>query len=161
MANRQAVCACDACALRFANVLDGRFKLIPRDARALPGFRLSEEEWGAFSLPINLAFFFHSTPAGKVIALYPSPAGAMESLLPVTAWEGLVAENPVLASMESDVEALLVNRVNGARQYFLAPMDACYELAGLIRMHWRGLAGGEAVWAEIGGFFAKLEANHA
>src|ERR1700719_580115 len=33
MSNGQIVCACDSCALRFQAVLDGRFKLIPRDVR--------------------------------------------------------------------------------------------------------------------------------
>ena len=60
-------------------------------------------------------------------AMYPSPAGATESLLPLTAWTTLVADNPVLGQLEPDVEALLVNRVGESREYFLAPIDACYE----------------------------------
>ena len=35
--------------------------------------------------------------------------------------------------MEPDVEALLINRVGPAREYFLAPIDECYRLVGLIR----------------------------
>src|SRR5678815_4160095 len=85
MANRKIICACDGCALRFDNVI-GRFKLIPRDTRALPNFTMTDPQWEALSLPIQLAFFFHSSPAGKVVALYPSPAGATESLLPITSW---------------------------------------------------------------------------
>ena len=45
-------------------------------------------------------------------AFYPSPAGATESLLPLTAWEEIVRENPALREMQPDVEALLV-RANG------------------------------------------------
>ncbi len=85
MAKRQVVCACDPCALRFHDVVDGRFKLIPRDARTLPGFRLTDAQWESLALPIDLAFFFDSTPEGKMTAMYPSPAGATESLLPLTA----------------------------------------------------------------------------
>ena len=157
MAKRQVVCACDPCALRFHDVVDGRFKLIPRDARALPVFRLMDAQWESLALPIDLAFFFDSTPEGKMTAMYPSPAGATESLLPLTAWSTLVADNPVLGQLESDVEALLVNRVGESRYYFRAPIDACYELVGLIRMHWRGLSGGEAVWQEISRFFSRLK----
>ena len=56
--------------------------------------------------------------------------------------------NPVLESLEPDVEALLVNRVGHAREasaaeYYIAPIDACYQLVGLIRVHWRGLSGGD------------------
>ena len=159
MSNRQLACACDPCALRFENVIGGRFKLIPRDTRALPDFRMSDLEWEGMSLPINLAFLFYSTPNEKMMALYPSPAGATESLLPLTAWESLVAANPILCGMQHDVEALLVNRVEKAREYFLAPMDICFELVGLIRVHWRGLSGGEELWNEIDAFFGRLKKN--
>src|SRR4030095_9001673 len=79
--SRKIVCACDPCAWRFKNVVDGRFKLVPRDARALPNFQVSDAEWEALALPINLAFFFHSTPFGKMTAMYPSPAGATAALV--------------------------------------------------------------------------------
>ena len=91
-----------------------------------------------------------------MIAMYPSPAGATESLLPLTAWETLAANNPALHQMQPDVEALLVNRVGDKRTYFIAPIDKCYELVGTIRAHWKGLSGGEEVWREIDGFFAQL-----
>lgn len=156
MTTRQVACSCDPCALLFENAVGAKFKLIPRDAHALPEFQMTDAEWENFSLPIDLAFFFYSTPQEKMTAMYPSPAGPTESLLTLTAWEGLVGQNPALQKLEADVEALLVNRANGAREYFIAPMDACYELVGTIRMHWRGLSGGDAVWQEIDGFFARL-----
>ena len=89
--------------------------------------------------------------------MYPSPAGATESLLPLHAWDSLVAQNLSLARMEPDVEALLVNRVGTKREHYLAPIDVCFELVGLIRVHWRGLAGGEIVWEEIDKFFSRLQ----
>jgi hypothetical protein len=154
-ASHKIICACDACALRFECVLDGRYKLIPRDVRSLPGFRLDDVQWAELALPIDLAFIVYSSPAKKRMALYPSPAGATESLLPLAAWDSLVAENPVLARMESDVEALLINRVGDRRVYYIAPIDVCFELVGLMRIHWRGLSGGDEVWREIDSFFAK------
>jgi hypothetical protein len=110
-------------------------------------------------IPIGMAFFFHSSPAGKMIALYPSPAGATESLLDLESWSSIVQENPALAEMEPDTEALLVNRVKGERQYYIAPIDECYKLVGLIRASWRGLSGGTEVWEEIEKFFAELKAK--
>jgi hypothetical protein len=157
---RRIVCACDGCALSFQDVIGGRFQLIPRDARKLPDFSLSDAQWESLALPINMVFFFRNAPAGKITAMYPSPAGATESLLPLATWETLALANPVLSIMKSDVEALLVNRVGTARQYYIAPIDVCYELVGIIRMHWRGLSGGEAVWHEIDVFFARLETSH-
>jgi len=160
VAARKIVCACDPCALRFQDVEGGRFKLLPRDARRLTDFRMSEGMWEDLALPINLVFLFQSSAAGKMTAIYPSPAGAMESLLPLSAWDELVEENPVLAEMRPDVEALLVNRVRDP-EYYIAPMDACYELVGLVRMHWRGFAGGEEVWNEISAFFERLRGQSA
>ena len=157
MATHKITCACDPCALRFEMVLDGRFKLIPRDTHALTDFHLSDAEWDDLALPIDLAFIVNSTAAKRVMALYPSPAGATESLLTLSAWEALVADNPVLAQMQPDVEALLVNRTGGQRLYYLAPIDVCFELVGLMRRNWRGLSGGEEVWREIDAFFLRLE----
>ncbi len=159
MPTQKIICACDACALRFQDVVEGRFKLIPRDARAVPDFAMADTDWENLALPINLAFFFHSTPNKKIMAYYPSPAGATESLLSLDAWEALVGRNPQLREMQSDVEALLVNRAGKAREYFIAPIDKCYQLVGTIRMHWRGLSGGQEVWDEIQRFFSELEAN--
>lgn len=156
-ASRKIACACDACALRFQNVIEGRFKLIPRDIRALPNFQIADADWDALALPINLAFFFYSSGSGKMTAMYPSPGGATESLLPLRAWETLAARNSALSRLQPDVEALLANRVGVNRAYFIAPIDKCYELVGTIRAHWKGLSGGEEVWREIDKFFARLQ----
>lgn len=157
MATRKIVCACDACTMTFVPVVSGRFKVVPRDARALADFQMSDADWENFALPINLAFFFFDTPNGKMTALYPSPAGATESLLPLPSWETLVRQNSRLGELQADVEALLVNRAAGARDYYIAPIDKCFELVGLIRMHWRGFSGGEEVWREIEKFFAAFK----
>ncbi len=84
-------------------------------------------------LPIQLAFFFKTGTTGQVVAFYPSPAGATESLLSLEAWQELEAENPVLAELDHDVEALLANRVGPARDYYRVPIDECYKLVGLLR----------------------------
>ncbi|MGI8437047.1 MAG: DUF5947 family protein [Chthoniobacterales bacterium] len=155
-ATRKIVCACDACTMTFVPVVGGRYQVIPRDPRALPDFQMSDPEWEALSLPISLAFFFYHTPNGKMVALYPSPAGATESLLPLPAWETLVAHNPALRELEPDVEALLLNRVKEKREHFIVPIDKCFELVGTIRIHWRGLSGGDELWQKIDEFFAAL-----
>jgi Family of unknown function (DUF5947) len=159
VAKRRIVCTCTPCALRFQDVVGGRFKLVPSDIRYLSEFDLSDSEWENLALPINLAFFFYSTPQQKMNAMYPSPAGATESLLPLTAWTSLVERNSELTTMAADVEALLVNRVGTKREYYIVPIDLCFELIGLIRVHWRGLSGGDTVWEEVDKFFSKLRAS--
>ena len=44
----------------------------------------------------------------RVAAFYPGPAGATESELALDRWADVVAANPVLETLEPDVEALLV-----------------------------------------------------
>lgn len=39
MATRQVACSCDPCALLFQNAVGAKFKLIPREGRALPNSR--------------------------------------------------------------------------------------------------------------------------
>jgi hypothetical protein len=162
LTERKLVCACDPCAILFENQGSGNagaYRRVPRLVRLLPDFRMNDGQWDSLMIPINLAFFFHSSPADRVVALYPSPAGATESLLSLQSWEEIVRENPVLATMQPDVEALLVNRVrteSGAAEYYLVPIDQCYKLVGLIRTHWRGLSGGAEVWEEIARYFAEL-----
>ncbi len=119
---------------------------------------MSDAEWDELAVPIGLAFFVQSTPAKKVVALYPSPAGIMESLLSFESFQRLSEGNPCLIRMEADVEALLVNRLGTAREYYLTPIDVCFKLAGLVRLHWRGLSGGTKVWEAIESFFEKLKA---
>jgi hypothetical protein len=156
-ATRRLLCSCEACALLFSGQQNAKFRRVPRDVQFLADFRLTDAQWDELHLPINLAFFFHSSPAGRVVAVYPSPAGATESLLTLEAWQALAEENPTLRTLEPDVEALLVNRVGPTREHYRVPIDQCYKLVGLIRTTWRGLSGGDEVWQAIGPFFRGLK----
>ena len=152
------ICTCDACSVLFYQNGETKHKRVPRRVRALPDFQLTDAQWDSLLIPIGLAYFVDSSPHNKVLAFYPSPAGATESTLSLESWFEIVQENPVLAFMEPDVEALLVNRLDHAGEYFVAPIDKCYQLVGLIRSNWRGLSGGTDVWEKIGEFFSTLRA---
>lgn len=154
---RKLVCACDACAILFSNQSGGKYRRVPRRVRLLRDFQMTDAQWDSLMIPIHLAFFFHSAPAGRVLALYPSPAGATESMLSLDTWQDIVEQNAAIKDMEPDVEGLLVNRVASEAEYYIAPIDACYRLVGLIRARWRGLSGGAEVWEEIREFFAELK----
>ncbi len=157
-ATRRMLCSCEPCSILFdGRTPNARYRRIPRRIRMLPDFRMSEEEWEALRLPINLAFFYHHSPSAKMVAMYPSPAGATESLLSLEAWNDLVGVNPVLSKMTADVEALLVNRTGPIHTYCLVPIDECFKLVGLIRTHWRGLSGGTEVWKHITAFFKSVD----
>jgi hypothetical protein len=75
---------------------------------------MTDGQWESLLIPINMAFFFGSSIEGRVIALYPSPAGAVESLLPLEAWNEIAETNRALRHLRPDIEALLVNRVGHA-----------------------------------------------
>ncbi len=161
---RRIVCACQACAILFPGSAEQRYKRVPRDIRLLPGFQLTDAQWDSLMVPISMAFFFTSSPAGKVIAIYPSPAGATESLLPLETWDQIVAANVELTSMAPDVEALLVNRLGPERgfpqhQYFRLPIDQCFKLVGLVRANWHGLSGGDELWRALHEYFSSLTAR--
>jgi hypothetical protein len=159
LSSRELICACRPCSLLFDRdgVGAGRYKLVPERRLRLEDFAMSEQAWEELRIPVDMAFFFHSSAAERVLAYYPSPMGPTESQLQLSSWQELEAANPILGELEADVEALLVNRVRGARRQWLVPLDECYGLVGLIRTRWRGLTGGAQVWREIDRFFEELD----
>lgn len=157
--NRQIICACEACALLFCDRADAHYLRIPRRILSLVDFQMTDMQWESLMIPINLAFFYLDSSAEKMTALYPSPAGATESALSLESWQEIRSQNPPLQTMQANVEALLANRVGSSPEYFLVPIDECFRLVGLIRMHWKGLSGGTEVWKQIELFFAGLRSR--
>jgi Family of unknown function (DUF5947) len=158
-AKRQILCACESCALLFCGQLGAHYLRIPRRIRLLSNFQMTDMEWEALMIPINLAFFYRDSASSPMIAMYPSPAGATESLLSLESWEEIRAQNRPLQTMESDVEALLVNRVSPSPEYYVVPIDECFRLVGILRMHWKGLSGGTEVWKHVQQFFTDLQSR--
>jgi hypothetical protein len=158
LSSRALLCACRACTLLFDHRAagGGHYRLVPDRRRRIVDLELDDALWDRLRIPVEMAFFFHSSQAGRTVAFYPGPAGATESLLDLEAWRELEAANPVLGELEPDVEALLVNRAAERPDYWLVQIDDCYDLVGVIRSHWSGLSGGQAVWAEIARFFERL-----
>jgi len=158
LSSRELMCACRACTILFdrREAGAGHYRLVPDRRLQLEGFELDDVIWAELRIPVEMAFFFRHSGEERVMAFYPSPAGPTESLLELDAWDELERLNPVLATLEPDVEALLVNRSRGARQHFLVPIEDPYRLVALIRTRWRGLSGGQEVWREIEAFFESL-----
>jgi uncharacterized protein DUF5947 len=153
---RRIACACDACALLFEADTSPRYRRVPRDVLYLSNFAIEDFQWEALSIPISLVFFFFSSAVQRVTAIYPSPAGATESLLLLDTWQEIAARHPRLERMQPDVEAFLVNRVSAPGEHYIAPIDRCYELTGIVRRHWRGFSGSEELWRQVKEFFTGL-----
>ncbi len=158
LASRQLMCACRACSILLDTPAagGGARRLVPTRCLSLTDLAMTNAQWDALQIPVKMAFISYSTAAKRMTAFYPSPAGSTESLLSLDAWEDLAERSPVLKTMEPDVEALLVDRRSGGG-YYLAPIDECYTLVGLVRLHWKGLSGGEKMQDEIDRFFARLK----
>ena len=156
---RRIDCSCESCWSLHSG--DPEYRPVGTRIAWLPELELSEEVWAGFGIPIGLAFFMRSSTVGKVVGLYPSPAGATECELDLTAWETLCQANPVLHTLEPDAEGLVVNRMATPAQYAIAPIDLCYGLVGLVKANWEGISGGSAIERAIAGFFEDLRARGA
>jgi hypothetical protein len=155
---RGLMCTCRACALLFTTdgAGGGRFRAVPERYRYAANVSLADATWDAIGIPVAMAFFFTNSAMERTVAFYPSPAGATESLLPLDAWTDLVEAIPAMTDLKPDVEALLVRKGANGFEFFSVPIDACYQLVGLVRMYWKGFDGGEEAWTAINKFFDDL-----
>jgi len=154
LVDRRIICSCEACWALYS----GNPEYRPTGMRSLwlDRFECDEQTWAGFRIPIGLAFFMRSTVTESVVAFYPSPAGATESELSLESWDALVASNPVLEHLDTDAEALVVNRLTEPPQYAIIPIDQCYALVGLIKSRWEGISGGSAIEQAVPEFFAGI-----
>jgi hypothetical protein len=160
------LCSCRACYLLFTrhDAVRGRFRAVPDRYLTDPDRPLTGAEWDELEIPVGLAFFLRSSRQGMVSAFYPSPAGATECRLDLAGWERLTAAHRLLAAAEPDVEAVLITRSGAgspaaATESFVVPIDACYELAGRMRLHWRGFDGGSEARQAIAEFLDHVRSK--
>jgi Family of unknown function (DUF5947) len=163
-------CACTACALLFTRP-GGRYQTIPDRVRHDPAAPLTAAEWAELAIPVGIAFFFVNSALGHVVASYPSPAGVTECELDLAGWDRLAADHRLLREPAPDVEAILIiagsprlaggapaggGPDRGGVEAFLIPIDACYSLAGALRLHWRGFDGGAEAQRILADFLADI-----
>lgn len=156
---RRILCVCETC----WSSRSGDPELRPTGVRTLwlGDATVPEDLWSSLQIPIGLAFVMRSGATGGVAALYPSPAGATECELDLAAWDRLASLNPVLARLEPDAEAFIVNRLADPPQYVIAPIDQAYGLVGRIKEAWEGISGGSAVDDAVAAFFDDMRARAA
>jgi hypothetical protein len=170
VAQRSIACACRACYLLFTHsgAAGGRYRAVPEHVYHDPARPLADEDWNELQIPVAMAFFFINSALGRVVAGYPSPAGATECELDLAAWDRLAAAYPLLAALAPDVEAVFVNRGAGPggrppgtpadndNEVFLIPIDMCYSLVGELRLRWQGFDGGAEARAALAAFLGDL-----
>ena len=154
LVERRIVCVCETCwSMRSG---DPEFRPPGSRTVVLDDLVVADDVWSAFQIPVGLSFLMRSSVTSGVIAMYPSPAGATESELDLTAWDALVAANPVLERLEPDAEALIVDRTGDRHRYAIVPVDQSYRMVGLVKSRWEGITGGRGVDEAIDEFFAGL-----
>jgi hypothetical protein len=159
--SRSLLCACRPCYLLFTDQqADIRYRAVPDRYLAFPGFRLGQGDWEDLQIPVGLAFLFRNSVQGKVVAFYPSPAGATESELDLRAWSSVCAANPEL-QLEPDSEALVVNRLADPPQHMIVPIDAAYGLVGVVKSSWEGITGGAGVADAVAQYLEDLRGRPA
>ena len=144
-------CSCGACAILFRDpgAGGGRYRTVPRRVLRVLDDHI---DWTPLEIPVRLAFVVRRE---SWVALYPSPAGPVEMELSQAAVTALTALMPT--ELEPEVEALLLQRsIEGKTRGILVPLDAAYDLIGLVRRHWRGFDGGDAR-ASIDTWISRLE----
>jgi hypothetical protein len=136
-----------------------RYRSVPDRYLSDPGHPVTIAEWNALEIPVGLAFFLRSSAGDNTTAFYPSPAGATECRLDLEAWSRIAADHPLVAAATPDVEAILISRGplgQDGVDTFLVPIDACYELAGRMRLLWRGFDGGAEARQSIAEFLDRV-----
>jgi hypothetical protein len=162
--SRRLSCACRACWLLSGSDTADSLRAVPDRYWAGPRLRLNGAQWDALQIPVATMFFMFNGRIGRMIAFYPSPAGATESALSLAAWRDVEQSNPWVRTAAPDVEAILVRRHSDGSERpdaFIVPIDACYDLVGRIRVRWSGFDGGDAVRDEIERFFDAVAARAA
>ncbi|MFF8357995.1 DUF5947 family protein, partial [Streptomyces chartreusis] len=158
---RALVCACGACALLMQQpgAAAGRVRAVPARYLTDPGHRLDERAWEALRIPVGVVFFFRNAALDRLVALYPSPAGATESELEPAAFDEVLGGSRLAALLEPDVEALLLRRDGDTFECHLVPIDVCYELVGRMRLLWQGFDGGAEARAALDAFFDDVRSR--
>ena len=146
-AERRLACACGACAVLFSAQAGTKYKRVPRDVRALDELTISDAQWEALRLPDRSGVLLPQHAAGPGRGLLPEPGRAP----PSRCWSSRPGrrsgrEHPVLARPAARRpgaagESGAPGRGAGA-VCFLVPIDQCFRLVGIIRMHWKGFTGG-------------------
>jgi hypothetical protein len=154
-------CVCRPCALLFtpAGAGGGRIRTVPERYLTDPAHRVTDEDWDLLQIPAMPVFLFINSDLGRVVACYPSPAGATESLLDLDEWTRLRQAYPLLREPAADVEAVYVAHSDAGRETYLVPIDACFAVVGMVRLHWRGPDGGATVRRAMAEFLADLRAR--
>src|SRR5919199_5047955 len=70
VSTREIMCVCRPCSILFDSeaASEGRYRLVPDRRLFLEDFEMDDAQWESLRIPVDMAFFFYSTPAERVVA---------------------------------------------------------------------------------------------
>jgi hypothetical protein len=154
-------CVCQACGLVMQT--SERLRRVPERVTRVRTLASDDAAWARLGLPVGLAFFVRRRGGDEVEVHYPGMVGTVTSSVPLEVWREVASGHRAIADLAEEVEALVVNRIEGAREHWIVGIDRAYALAGRVRAKWRGFTGGDEVRAELSSYFMALarEADRA
>jgi hypothetical protein len=152
-------CVCQACGLVMRT--SERLRRVPERVTRVRTLGSDDAAWARLGLPVGLAFFVRRSGGDEVEVHYPGMVGTVTSSVPLDVWREVASGHPAIADLAEEVEALVVNRIEGAREHWIVGIDRAFELAGRVRATWRGFTGGEEVRAELSRYFLALTGETA
>jgi hypothetical protein len=157
---RGVLCACTGCGILFTRSIgDWRYRTVPDRVRKDRGFAITRDRLADLGVPVSLAICYQDSSRDHGVVCYPGPAGLAEAELDAEVWRAICDASPLAASLQDDVEALLIrgDRSSSALECYLVPISTAYELVALLRTSWHGFTGGDRGESEVVAFFAALD----
>ena len=126
-----------------------------------PNFEMTDGQWESLMIPINWPSSF--APASRTERSRSIPARRARLNRCCRSTHGQRSSRAIRVCIHSSPTSRLCSSIAYGHahgltraEYYIAPIDECYKLVGLIRTNWKGLSGGTEVWDEVGRFFAEL-----
>ena len=170
---RSLLCACAACSAPYREGVIGKerspaYRLVPSRVERIDALSLTQADWEELGIPVQIAFLLkNQRENGWRLGRGRGPSRLSQPGREYGIGHPAGGVDPPLVQLLS-ARATRAGRRSPARRqaprqarYFRAPIDECYRLAGLLRSHWEGFAGGPRVGAAVDDFFAELASRAA
>ena len=130
-------------------------------------FSFSQAQWDDLAIPVDLVFLFQQSDARRMSTRHggSSRATPVRPARPSPSWTSPPGRRSPRRTRRSPTSSPTSRPYScGATATatftcLVVPIDACYELVGLVRQYWAGFQGGDEVWQRIDEFFDQLLAR--
>jgi hypothetical protein len=158
LATNLVLAACAGC--EHSVVPDGRkslrYQVVSDRYVRLPRGVIKSGRWDALRIPVALAFLVHRSLHDEYVAYYPSPNGPLVEELTRDQWADMMGGEHLLESLQSDVEALLVDARGVTPAGYIVPITTYFDFDRRLGDDWRGYDGGLQAAGVVDAFVMSL-----